>query len=61
MKPLFEMPELLTLNGDPFSGELELMGSGSSCQTGCTDGCCSGCDGGGGTGKKCDLTSFEPR
>lgn len=60
MKQLFEIPELLTLNGNPFSGELELLASGGGgCNTGCDSGCCSGCDGGSGTGKKPD-TAFEP-
>jgi hypothetical protein len=51
MKPLFEMPELLTLNGDPFSGDFEALGPGAGCSGGCDDGCIGGCFTGGG-GKK---------
>jgi hypothetical protein len=52
MKPLFEIPELLTLSGDPFSFGAGLLGPGSGCSTGCDDGCNSGCVDGGGKGKK---------
>jgi hypothetical protein len=52
MKPLFEIPELLTLSGDPFSFGSELLEPGNGCQTGCDDGCNSGCDMGSGKGSK---------
>lgn len=50
MKPIFELPELLGLNGDPFS--LTAYNPGSACGTGCFDGCCSGCVTGSGSGAK---------
>lgn len=52
MKPLFEIPELLTLSGDPFSGVFGLLGPGSGCSDGCRDGCNDGCDTGSGKGEK---------
>jgi hypothetical protein len=56
MKPLFEFPELLNLNGSAFTGLAGVLGSGGSgCTTGCDDGCCSGCDGGGGDGKTPEM------
>lgn len=56
MKPLFEIPELLTLNGDPFSGDLNaILGPGNGCSDGCDDGCDSGCVAGGGKGEKPDA------
>ena len=51
MKPLFALPELLTLNGDPFPGGIDAEAAkGYACQGGCVDGCCSGCDQGSGKG-----------
>ena len=46
MKILFEMPELLTLNGEPFNGVLEFNSSGQNCTSGCDAGCCAGCESG---------------
>ncbi len=45
MKPLFEIPELLHLSGDPF-GPLSnnCDGVGTGCDKGCTNGCKSGCN-----------------
>lgn len=51
IKPLFVMPELLNLNGDPFDPTFAKDGPGSGCSVGCRDGCNSGCESGGGTGK----------
>jgi hypothetical protein len=51
MKPLFEIPELLTLSGEKFSGTLGVMGNGEGCQNGCDDGCSDGCVTGTGSGK----------
>lgn len=52
MMPLFEMPEILTLDGNPFKSILEAgePGVGYSCGPGCTSGCCAGCDVGSGKG-----------
>lgn len=52
MNPIFELPELLNLNGDAFSTMIGWDAAGSGCSTGCKDGCNSGCDGGAGDGKK---------
>lgn len=51
MKPLFEMPELLTLNGDTFDDLGFYTGNGSGCTNGCMNGCNNGCDKGSGDGK----------
>jgi hypothetical protein len=51
MKPLFELPELLTLDGDAFSVEAENgLTHGIACSLGCITGCCSGCFQGSGSG-----------
>lgn len=52
MKPLFEMPELLTLDGNSFSDIAKGSdpGPGTSCSGGCYGGCCSGCGIGSGSG-----------
>lgn len=50
MKKLFEMPELLTLDGSPFT-ESTLRGDhfkGPACDLGCECGCKNGCDSGAG-------------
>lgn len=47
MTPLFEMPQLLTLSGDPFSGVLNEEYP-NFCTTGCGPGCQNGCDVGSG-------------
>lgn len=51
MTQLFEMPQLLTLGGDPFNSEFG-WGDPGSCGNGCNGGCHSGCiqGGGGNTG-----------
>lgn len=53
MKKLFEMPELLTLDGSPFT-ESTLMGriAGGACGSGCESGCNGGCDSGAGLNYK---------
>lgn len=52
MKPLFEIPELLHLNGNPFGPLSHLCdGAGFSCDKGCSNGCNSGCDTGSSTPK----------
>ena len=52
MKPLFEIPELLTLNGSPVLGGIDAEGAGPyGCEFGCGEGCCSGCDQGFGKGE----------
>jgi hypothetical protein len=38
MKPLFELPELLTLDGRSVTGDT-LMGSYGCCSNGCSSGC----------------------
>lgn len=51
MKPLFEIPELLTLNGGTILGGIDAEAAiGHACSGGCVDGCCSGCDQGSGKG-----------
>ncbi|MFQ6118987.1 MAG: hypothetical protein ACE5KE_03760 [Methanosarcinales archaeon] len=52
MKKLFELPELLTLDGKPFTGEESLLGAGGACNSGCEGGCGSGCNPGQGTDSK---------
>lgn len=56
MLPIFEVPEILTVDGNPFTGELSNsgagLGPGKGCTTGCNDGCCSGCYTGGGDGEE---------
>ena len=47
MKKLFEMPELFTLDGSPFTGEgglHPLGGFGPACAGGCESGCGGGCE-----------------
>lgn len=48
---LFEMPELLTLDGSVFTDIDAASEKGGGCSIGCEAGCSSGCDPGGGTGK----------
>ena len=47
MKKLFEIPELFTLEGKPFTGEEELYplseAFGEACDNGCEVGCHGGC------------------
>jgi hypothetical protein len=51
LKPLFEMPALLTLDGDPFiDGFFVDANPGTACSGGCVGGCCSGCEPGSGKG-----------
>ncbi|MHA1704733.1 MAG: hypothetical protein ACTSUX_01490 [Promethearchaeota archaeon] len=52
MKRLFELPELLTLDGNPFTGEESLFAVGEACSGGCEGGCKSGCNVGQGTNSK---------
>ncbi len=61
MKPNFELPELLSLNGEAFSIDTILMaGNGGNCANGCKGGCCNGCVPGGGTGKEPDPDILPP-
>lgn len=46
MKPLFEMPELLSLSGVNFAGDPEEGEGGNTCRVGCASGCESGCSAG---------------
>ena len=46
MKKLFEIPELFTLDGSPFTGEKELYPLSDEVGKACTPGCEGGCDGG---------------
>lgn len=57
MKPLFEIPELFTLNGDPFNGIIEHFETGHNCTAGCQEGCCAGCQSGTGKGDWADPES----
>jgi hypothetical protein len=51
MNPIFGLPKLLTLDGDPFTTMLQAVAApGYSCSGGCYAGCCSGCSGGSGSG-----------
>ncbi len=60
MKPLFEMPELVTLNGNPFNHQLdEEFGPGVACEVGCCTGCYSGCKCGSGSGNKAPDTGIS--
>lgn len=44
MKNLFEMPELLTLDGTKYIDDMPVAGSnGSGCDKGCHSGCANGC------------------
>ena len=52
MDKLFELPELLTLQGDVFDGLNADSVKGPGCVIGCESGCAAGCDTGGGYGKK---------
>jgi hypothetical protein len=51
MKPLFELPELLTLDGTSFMSEAAQANPGHACSGGCVGSCCSGCEPGSGGGK----------
>jgi hypothetical protein len=53
MNKLFEMPELLTLDGRTVTGDSSqdlFSAAGPGCSTGCEGGCCGGCGGGFGAG-----------
>jgi hypothetical protein len=51
MKPIFELPMLLNLNGNPFDGTLnEFFAGPSECSVGCAPGCAAGCEMGTGKG-----------
>ena len=50
MKKLFEIPELFTLDGKPFTGDKELYGLGQLGEI-CVQGCEAGCGGGCGPGQ----------
>lgn len=51
MKTLFEMPELLTLSGNPFDFYAAgTTSAGFGCAGGCTGGCATGCESGTGKG-----------
>ena len=42
MRKLFEMPELLTIDGTAFTGEFSTEGDPNSCGKGCDAGCHNG-------------------
>ncbi len=54
MNPLFEMPILSDLSGNPVNSINASLSGGFGCGGGCSDGCATGCDSGGGKGKDPD-------
>ncbi|MGE5342706.1 MAG: hypothetical protein ACM3SY_14625 [Candidatus Omnitrophota bacterium] len=59
-KMIFEMPELLNLDGSVFQGLYNSLEEGpTACGPGCVDGCAGGCNRGTGTGGKPDQTGFS--
>jgi len=54
MSKLFEIPELLTLGGSPYTQRGGGREVGEACKVGCEGGCESGCASGGGVDDKED-------